>query len=613
MPALTAGTKSGRPKANRALRIAGLVLLACVGNFSASLVEEYIFERLDEVWSEARSRAAYHNGPIAGVNELTGNGRIYLVQMGPPAESYGLDGFAEWLHSKYGLQVQVLPPMQLDQSAWDSGREQYVAQLLNEQIKRDHSDLAADPNAYLIGFTTANMYHVGTSWRYTFTLRDFQRTAVISSNGMEDNWWQRFRVDERDVNEHLQARLRRILLKDIAILFWHLPLNNDPTSLLQNDLDPDIPAEDIFESDLDPARTIGGRSEGEPCVFFSYSAKDGIHGLPGTLIRTCSDKNLPEHDTSLELFEVDLRLGLLIDKHTDFNLPDSVPIEFQRATRDGWSFSNAFGISGTHNYDEYLYSADNIRVSVIHSDGWRDELVRVPRWGIPLAFAKYVDTDYSGRYYEMRWHAGPFEHYDLKRFDGEVKTFLPCAGRALCYLTGFRNERGEELKFDRDGSRKLTQLTSPNKSWLHLNYEAGGRVAAIGDSQGRTVRYGYDVRGQLVSVTYPSGEIYIYTYDGTQHLLTFSVVQNAGAVPRLLLTNEYIEGMIARQTLVDGATYTYRYHRAKDGSIDAAIVRSSDGRVFDVHVLGGGSIVRERDVPVTRTDAQRAALDGVLP
>jgi YD repeat-containing protein len=109
------------------------------------------------------------------------------------------------------------------------------------------------------------------------------------------------------------------------------------------------------------------------------------------------------------------------------------------------------------------------------------------------------------------------------------------------------------------------------------------------------VRYGYDERGQLVSVTYPSGEVYFYAYDGTQHLLTFSVALNAGAVPRVLLTNEYVNGMIARQTLADGATYTYIYRRAKDGSIDAARVRTSDGKIFDVQMVGGNSIVRERD------------------
>jgi YD repeat-containing protein len=609
MSALNAEAKPARSKVNTALRIAALVLLGSMVRFLVGYLWGHIVEVLNEARSEARSRAAQHDGPVAGINELTGNGNIYLVQMGPHTAPYELDGFAEWLHSKYGLQVQVLPPMQLDQSAWDSRRKQYVAQLLCEQIKREHSDLAANPGAYLIGFTDASMYNVGTTWRSAFSQRDFQRTAVISSNGIQDYWWQRFRVDAKVVNEHLQARLRLILLKDVAVLYWHLPLNNDPTSLLQNDLDPDIPAEDIFESDFDPARTKLGRPEGEPCIFLSYSAKDGIHALPGTLIRTCSDKNLPEHDTSVELFEVDLRLGLLIDKHTDFNLPDAVPIEFQRATRDGWSFSNAFGISGTHNYDEYLYSTDNIQVSVIHSDGGRDELVRVPRWGVPLAFAKYVDTGYSGRFFEMRWHAGPFEHYDLKRFDGAVKTFLPCyKTKVLCYLTGYRNERGEELKFGRDGTRKLTRLTSPNKSWLHLSYGTGDRVVAIDDSQGRTVRYGYDERGRLVSVTYPSGEVYSYAYDGTQHLLTFSVAHNAEAVPRVLLTNEYVNGLIAKQILADGSTYSYSYRLAKNGSIDAANVRTPDGSTFDVRLVGNdGSTVWERVPLLVGMDGRQMA------
>ena len=103
----------------------------------------------------------------------------------------------------------------------------------------------------------------------------------------------------------------------------------------------------------------------------------------------------------------------------------------------------------------------------------------------------------------------------------------------------------------------------------------------------------------------------MYAYDGTQHLLTFSIALNAGAVPRVLLTNEYVNGMIARQTLVDGTTYAYSYHLAKDGSIDAARVRTSDGRIFDVQVFGGGgSIVRERDERVNRVDGKRAALDG---
>src|SRR5437868_5731884 len=189
MPAANAGTKPARSRANAALRIMALVLLGVFCRILVGYVEGYFFEVLDEARGEARSRAAFHNGPIAEVNELTGKGRIYLVQMGPHPAAYGLEDLAEWLHFKYGLQVQVLPPMQLDKSAWDSRRKQYVAELLFEQIKREHSELAADPNAHLFGFTDASMCSVSNSWASTFTQRDFQRVAVISSHGMEDYWW----------------------------------------------------------------------------------------------------------------------------------------------------------------------------------------------------------------------------------------------------------------------------------------------------------------------------------------------------------------------------------------------------------------------------------------
>src|SRR5207245_2516016 len=133
MSALKAGPAPARSGTNRKLQIAALVLLGALGKILVGFVEGYIFDAFDEARGEARSRAAYHNGPIAEVNELTGNGRIYLVQMGPHPAAYGVDDLAEWLRSKYGLQVQVLPPMQLDKSAWDSGRKQYVAELLYEQ------------------------------------------------------------------------------------------------------------------------------------------------------------------------------------------------------------------------------------------------------------------------------------------------------------------------------------------------------------------------------------------------------------------------------------------------------------------------------------------------
>lgn len=371
-----------------------------------------------------------------------------------------------------------------------------------------------------------------------------------------------------------------------------MPRNNDSTSLLQDYLDPGTPAEDIYESDLDPARTSTGEYVSGSSITFTYSAKDGIKPLPGAPIQDCCDRdpNIPRSDESQEVFEVNLAAGLLVDTRTDFNLPDTIPIQFQRTIRDGWGGLHPFGISGTDNYDDFLYSYDNIRDYIAHADGNREELVRVPIWMPFQSFAKYVDTGYSGKYYEMHWRTSPTGHYDLKRYDGEVKTFLPCSKPELpCYLIGLRNPQGQELKFNRDDNRRLTQLTSPNGSWLRLSYGPSNHIAEIEDNRGRTVRYGYNDRNQLTSVTYPSGEVYHYEYDSTQHLLTFSVAQDAKTEPRVLLRNVYEKGRVTKQTFADGTAYTYNYTVADDGSVIGVVVRTPEGRVFNIEVCDGYS------------------------
>src|SRR5580704_3628168 len=322
--------------------------------------------------SYSRSESLKHVGPVARIDQLKGTGRIYLVQMGDHKDPYSIDDFAKWLQTKYALDVKVLPPVKIDKSAWNESRRQYVAESLCAQMNHDYPDLAADPDAYLIGFTDGNMYTVNESWQGTFTQRDWRRAAIISSDGMQDS---QFILDKAAATEHFHARLRRILLKDVALLYWHLPFSSDPTSLLHNTLDPDVPAEDIFESDVNPALSAQGELEEEPCIFFEYSSRQGMKPMPGRLIRGCGEDKRPEEDTTVERFEFDLRLGLLIDMHTDFNLPDDIPIQFERVTRDGWRNQNPFGISGTDTYDEFLSSPYNITITVIAADTRRRELV----------------------------------------------------------------------------------------------------------------------------------------------------------------------------------------------------------------------------------------------
>jgi YD repeat-containing protein len=380
------------------------------------------------------------------------------------------------------------------------------------------------------------------------------------------------------------------------MLYWHIPMNEDRSSVLQRFLPPDVPAEDIFASDLAPARETWGQAEDDPCIFLRYSPRDGLEPLPGKLVRSCSDEDFPKADEAEETFELSLRYGVLLDRHTDFYLPDTAPIEFERVTREGWRGAMGFGISGTHTYDKYLRSPnDMVTIQVIQPEGNWQSLKRTPRWLPVLAMVKYVDADYSGALYEMRWHATPFENFSLTRYDGATETYLPCDDKTLCYETGQRDREGHELAFQRDTQRRLTKLTSPAGQWISLRYGPADHITAITDSRGRTVKYGYDDRNRLVTVTYPSGAIYSYTYDNTQHLLTFSVAADSSSAPQLILRNSYRDGRLVKQELAGGRVYQYVYAPPEsdvDG-IDSALVSASDGTVFGVRFTGDLSTIWE--------------------
>lgn len=589
--------------------LALFIVVFLVAALSLSLSRGGILESIGE---RSLPASAYekHSGPIAQASALQGNGRVYLVQLGRHTQPYSLDEFAKWLHARYAVDTRVLPAIPTDGAAWDVKRHQFVAEQLQAQIKQQHPDLAFDHYAYLIGFTDGSMYSTREMWGREFTQRDSLRTAVISAYGMGDTGWQMAHLDPNGAAQRLQARMRRILLKDVAVLYWHLPLNDDPTSLLHNPLDPDLPTEEIYQSDLDPASGPAGEKIGEPCIYFVYSIKEGIKPLPGPLIRDCGDVQDPMEDASVELFEFVPQLGLLIDKHTDFYLPDTIPIEFQRAIRDGERGRNPFGISGTDNYDDFLAapSPDLSRILVIHDDGGRNELARYPSWVPSQSFVKFVSgpselatvrngwnsTTRRVWLYEMAYNIFPFEHYDLRRFNGGVETFLACSGSTVyCYLIDYHDSQGRELKFQRDNGRHLTRLTSPHGNWIGLTNAPDGRILSISDNKMRSVSYTYDPKNRLTRVTDPSGAVYAYEYDDEQHMLAFSLSPDGHSEPNVVLRNEYKNGLLTKQSFANGESYVYSYDSSNPDAVQQVKVYAPRGKVFDIEIGAKLSTVHE--------------------
>jgi YD repeat-containing protein len=232
-------------------------------------------------------------------------------------------------------------------------------------------------------------------------------------------------------------------------------------------------------------------------------------------------------------------------------------------------------------------------LEVVSAGGGRDEFVRHPRW-LPVQWlAKYVNA----RDESITWHEYPSEHFALKDVSGGISSYLPCPTSEIrCFFAGYRDSLGRELRVDRDEMRNLTGLTSPNGNWIRLNHGPQGRIEEIVDSQGRRVRYDYDERNRLTTVTYPSGEVYQYTYDDTQHLLSFSVAPDAHSTFRVLLKNEYGDGLPIKQTVVDNSVYEYEYQSGPHGQIRAAAVRMPDGRTFNIDVTDASSVIHETSV-----------------
>jgi hypothetical protein len=141
-----------------------------------------------------------------------------------------VDSLVEYNRTKYGVAARVLPLAALDPAAWDQQRQQVVAEAAIQSIKALHGDVARDPGAVIIGLVTPDLYLRGrTDWAWAFGLREGGRFAVVSTARMS---WPGGAAGE----QQLTARLRKMVSRYIGIMYFGLPPNGDPRSVLYRDV-----------------------------------------------------------------------------------------------------------------------------------------------------------------------------------------------------------------------------------------------------------------------------------------------------------------------------------------------------------------------------------------
>ena len=163
-------------------------------------------------------------------NRQRGKEKLYFV----PLSHFSAASLTKLVNSckqKTGIDVIVMQPVPFSLATIDKRRQQIIAEEAINLMKLRYPNLASDPNAVVIGLTDEDLFIRRRDSQYAFSYRTQRRFAVVSSA----------RMDPANLgsaaNEALvEARLRKMVLKNIGILYYLLPTNHDPNSVLYEDV-----------------------------------------------------------------------------------------------------------------------------------------------------------------------------------------------------------------------------------------------------------------------------------------------------------------------------------------------------------------------------------------
>jgi len=269
----------------------------------------------------------------------------------------------------------------------------------------------------------------------------------------------------------------------------------------------------------------------------------------------------------VERYEVDLRSGWFVLRQTDLFLPDAVPLALTR-TYSSWDTGfRSFGVGTNHPYDIGPYGRRNpyTYLNLMLADGSIIDYPRVSE-GTGYRDALYEHSSTAGAFYDsqIRWSG---DGWDLTFPDGSVDRFPEAywaRNTQQGALVGMRDAHGDEIKFERDGSRRLLRLSSPHGREIRFAYDEGDRIISASDNAGQRMEYSYDDGSRLRQVLRNGKLFRKYSYDYNRLL---SIEDGNG---HELLVNQYYDNYRLKQlSLADGSTWRFDYVYDKKYNVTA--------------------------------------------
>jgi predicted Zn-dependent protease len=156
--------------------------------------------------------------------------QLYFVPIGDfPGDQLG--ALTQYYRQKYNLEVTVLSSIPLDPATRDESRHQLMAEQLATSLRTNAPEHAADPRSVIIGFTSEDIYPTSQNWQFAFGWRlGNSGSAVVSTARMS------LEYPGEPPSAKPDIRLRKVVTKDIGILYYGLPQSSNPQSVLYNQI-----------------------------------------------------------------------------------------------------------------------------------------------------------------------------------------------------------------------------------------------------------------------------------------------------------------------------------------------------------------------------------------
>ena len=122
------------------------------------------------------------------------------------------------------MAIGVLPSLVLPRKAYDTARRQVVAERVLDAVSATYRQ-AADRRSVVIALVDRDMYIADSTWQFAYGLRSKGHLAVVSTAHLDDGL----------LGDKTQ-RLRKMVTKDIGIIYFGLPQSDDPRSVLYKDV-----------------------------------------------------------------------------------------------------------------------------------------------------------------------------------------------------------------------------------------------------------------------------------------------------------------------------------------------------------------------------------------